>query len=78
MAFFDEARLIAAGCALRQDFRHFRADRVADLTDTGEPTPERRHALIRRWRESAHTRARDRTPLLTETNSSHAKTGDSC
>lgn len=50
MAFFDQARMIAAWCELRQDFRHFRADRVLALADTGQPYPERRHALIRRWR----------------------------
>lgn len=55
MAFFDHARLIAAWCELRQGFRHFRADRVVDLADTGERYPERRYALIRRWR--AHMRA---------------------
>ena len=49
MAFFDHARLIAAWCELRQDFRHFRADRVVDLADTGARYPERRHTLIRRW-----------------------------
>ena len=51
MAFFDQARLIAAWCELRQDFRHFRADRVFNLADSGERYPARRHALIQRWRE---------------------------
>lgn len=51
MAFFDHARLIAAWCELRQDFRHFRADRVVALTSSGARYPDRRHALIRRWRE---------------------------
>lgn len=51
MAFFDQARLIAAWCELRQDFRHFRADRVLNLSDSGERYPARRHALIQRWRE---------------------------
>lgn len=49
MAFFEQARLMAAWCELRQDFRHFRADRVLGLADTGERYPERRHLLIRRW-----------------------------
>ena len=52
MAFFDQARLIAAWCELRQDFRHFRADRVVALIDTGEPYPDRRHALLARWHAS--------------------------
>ena len=54
MAFFDHARLIAAWCELRQDFRHFRADRVAHLAATDQPLPERRHVLIRRWRDTAY------------------------
>ena len=51
MAFFDHARLIAAWCELRQNFRHFRADRVQALTDTGQRYPVRRHQLIERWRQ---------------------------
>ena len=51
MAFFEQARLIAAWCELRQGFRHFRADRVVALAETGESMPQRRHVLIRRWRE---------------------------
>ena len=52
MAFFDGHGAIAAWCELRQDFRHFRADRVLGLADGGERYPSRRHALIRRWREA--------------------------
>jgi len=51
MGFFERARLFAAWCELRQDFRHFRADRVVHLVATEQPIPERRHALIRRWQE---------------------------
>ncbi|MDO4769842.1 MAG: transcriptional regulator, partial [Brachymonas sp.] len=49
-AFFDQARLIAAWCELRQDFRHFRADRVLALTETGQRYPQRRPTLLRQWR----------------------------
>jgi len=56
MAFFDQVRLIAAWCELRQDFRHFRADRVVQLTDTGWRYPERRHALLARWRTQVSAR----------------------
>lgn len=60
LAFFDQARLVAAWCELRQDFRHFRADRVRDLADTGERYPERRHLLIRRWSvQMGHARHMD-------------------
>ena len=50
MAFFDQVRLFAAWCELRQGFRHFRADRVVALADSGQCYPERRHALLARWR----------------------------
>lgn len=55
MGFFQQSRLLAAWCELRQDFRHFRADRVLHLHPTDAPLPERRHALIRRWKAQLHT-----------------------
>ncbi len=58
MAFFDPVtRVFAAWCELRGDFRHFRADRVLALDDAGVRYPERRHDLIRRWREQVGIRA---------------------
>ncbi|MDA7416513.1 YafY family protein [Xenophilus arseniciresistens] len=50
MAFLSDKRLLAAWCELRQDFRHFRADRVLALHDGGRRYPQRRHELLRRWR----------------------------
>ena len=50
MAFFQESRVLVAWCELRQDFRHFRADRVESLSDTRERYPVRRHVLLQRWR----------------------------
>ena len=49
MAFLAEMRLLAAWCEMRGDFRHFRADRVQALEDTGQRYPEQRHQLLRRW-----------------------------
>lgn len=49
MAFLADMRLLAAWCEARADFRHFRADRVQSLEDTGRRYPEHRHALLRRW-----------------------------
>ena len=51
MAFLDDMRLIAAWCEQRDDFRHFRADRVLDLEDTGRRYPQTRHQLLRRWEQ---------------------------
>lgn len=51
MGFFENSRVLAAWCELRQDFRHFRADRVAGLRATGARYPAHRHVLIQRWRD---------------------------
>ncbi|KRG68968.1 helix-turn-helix transcriptional regulator [Pseudoxanthomonas dokdonensis] len=51
MAFLADVRLLAAWCEKRNDFRHFRADRVVNLEDTGRPYPEPRHQLLQRWRQ---------------------------
>ncbi len=60
MAFFDPVtRTFAAWCELRNDFRHFRADRVTALEPTGECYPERRHALLKRWWAANPRRKRD-------------------
>lgn len=56
MAFFAQVRLLAGWCELRGDFRHFRADRVLALEDTGRHYPAQRHQLLRRWQqERLHT-----------------------
>ncbi|TIV29688.1 MAG: WYL domain-containing protein, partial [Mesorhizobium sp.] len=42
--------VMAAWCETRQDFRHFRADRMSDLTPTGVRYPRRRQAMLKEWR----------------------------
>ena len=49
MGFFDHVRVLVAWCELRQDFRHFRADRVLEVQDLAERYPESRARLIQRW-----------------------------
>lgn len=56
MAFLAEVRLLAAWCEMRGDFRHFRADRVLALHDTGQCYPEQRHRLLKRWGEQRRQR----------------------
>jgi len=53
LGFFDSVRIVMAWCELRQDFRHFRTDRIATLTP-GERYPRRRHVLLKEWRAIAH------------------------
>ncbi len=49
LAFFDRARLLVAWCELRQDFRHFRTDRIAAAAIDRRRYPRRRRALLREW-----------------------------
>jgi predicted DNA-binding transcriptional regulator YafY len=50
LGFFDRVRVVVAWCELRQDFRHFRTDRIAALTLNATRYPKRRQALLREWR----------------------------
>src|SRR5258708_11146308 len=51
IGFFKRAQVIAAWCELRQDFRHFRTDRIVGVATTGKRYPRRRHVLMKEWRE---------------------------
>lgn len=59
LAFFDRARVLAAWCELRSDFRHFRADRIEAVEGTGTRYPGRKSELIRRWRATLGSAAGD-------------------
>ena len=50
LGFFDRTRMVVAWCEKRQDYRHFRTDRIAKLTATETRYPRRRHALMKEWR----------------------------
>jgi predicted DNA-binding transcriptional regulator YafY len=50
VAFFERARVVAAWCELRTDFRHFRTDRIATLRVIEKRYPRRRQALMKEWR----------------------------
>ncbi len=51
LGFFDRAHVVVAWCELRQDFRHFRTDRIADLSVTDVRYQKRRQALLKAWQE---------------------------
>ncbi len=51
IGFFDEALVVAAWCETRQDFRHFRTDRIVRAISLGERYPRRRRSLLAEWRE---------------------------
>jgi len=51
IGFFEQHKVVGAWCELRNDYRHFRIDRIATLAATGERAPRRRHAMLKEWRE---------------------------
>jgi predicted DNA-binding transcriptional regulator YafY len=55
IAYYETVRLLAAWCELRQDFRHFRTDRVTDAEFMDERYPGRRDILRSQWRKTAET-----------------------
>lgn len=50
LGYFDQARVLVAWCESRNAFRHFRSDRISDLSWTGERYPRRKAILLREWR----------------------------
>lgn len=52
LGFFDSVRVMVAWCELRQDFRHFRTDRISSAAWTETRYPRRRPVLLKEWREA--------------------------
>ncbi|MHC2106308.1 helix-turn-helix transcriptional regulator [Methylobacterium sp. CM6246] len=52
LAFFDAARILVGWCELRQGFRHFRTDRIAEAELSDARYPRRRQALLKDWRRT--------------------------
>lgn len=50
LGFFEVAEVLAAWCETRQDFRHFRLDRIAAAEPSGKRYPNRRRVLLAEWR----------------------------
>ena len=59
LGFFDRARVMVAWCELREGFRHFRADRIAELRVTEKRYPRRRRVLMKEWRDAEGIREQD-------------------
>jgi len=58
LGFLETVRILAAWCELRQDFRHFRADRISAPEFLEARYPERPAALRVRWRRHLAERHR--------------------
>ncbi|MBB5535429.1 helix-turn-helix transcriptional regulator [Rhizobium giardinii] len=50
LGYFEETRVLAAWCELREDFRHFRAERIASMIVTDIRVPQTRGHLLAEWR----------------------------
>jgi predicted DNA-binding transcriptional regulator YafY len=49
LGWFDHSLILAAWCELRQDYRHFRTDRIRAFTALVERYPRSRRALLQEW-----------------------------
>jgi len=56
LSFFEKVRVVVAWCELREDFRHFRTDRIVVLNMTEKRYPRRRQAMLKEWRERELTK----------------------
>lgn len=52
LGYFEHSEVLAAWCETRQDFRHFRIDRIVEARLTTEPLPRRRRVLVDEWRRT--------------------------
>ncbi|MDF1646757.1 MAG: YafY family protein [Legionellaceae bacterium] len=54
LGFFEERHVTVAWCELRENFRHFRTDRMIKLTQLDAHYPKPRHLLLKEWRDIHH------------------------
>ncbi|MEO6395429.1 MAG: YafY family protein [Devosia sp.] len=60
IGFYEQTRVVGAWCELRQDYRHFRVDRIGTAAATGERSPRRRAVMLKEWRQQRGIEAPDR------------------
>ncbi len=51
LGFCEEVHMVVAWCELRLDFRHFRTDRITQLTPLEASYPQGRQTLLKKWRK---------------------------
>ena len=52
LGYFQKVRILVGWCEERNDFRHFRTDRISNLVNLEARYPRRRAALLREWRKT--------------------------
>jgi len=60
IGYFETVRLVAAWCELRQDFRHFRTDRIVQAEFLEDRYPAARRALHAAWKKQLRRPMRER------------------
>ena len=50
IGFFENSRIVAGWCEMRQAYRHFRIDRIVRIEPTDTRYPRRRAAMLKEWR----------------------------
>lgn len=58
LGYFEETRMLVAWCEARNDFRHFRTDRMREITLLESRYPRRRAQLLKDWRTQDSMRRR--------------------
>ncbi|MBT8460104.1 MAG: YafY family transcriptional regulator [Boseongicola sp.] len=58
IAFLDRTRYLVGWCESKEDYRHFKTERVEDLKVIGNKYPGRRAALLRGWEEATARQVR--------------------
>ncbi|SCW40495.1 Predicted DNA-binding transcriptional regulator YafY, contains an HTH and WYL domains [Rhizobium mongolense subsp. loessense] len=51
LSYFEQVRVVVAWCELRQDYRHFRTDRIVEMRPQEVRYPRRRAVLLKEWRD---------------------------
>ena len=59
LGYFQQVTVLIAWCELRQAFRHFRVDRMAQIVETPERYPHTRQSLLAQWRAANGIEAAD-------------------
>ncbi|MDO6965404.1 helix-turn-helix transcriptional regulator [Rhizobium alvei] len=53
LGYFDKLRMVVAWCELRNDFRHFRTDRISAIKSEDKRYPRRKTVLLKEWKRSS-------------------------
>lgn len=54
LTYFDQSRVLVCWCEQREDFRHFRTDRIDDAELLDSRYPRHRQALLKEWKRTAN------------------------